>query len=49
MLESMAGVHGPRDALTRYARALTGAYYFIPSIDDLADNIRNGHQARPSS
>jgi putative iron-dependent peroxidase len=49
MLESMAGLRGPRDALTRYARALTGAYYFIPSIDDLADNVRNGHGARPSS
>lgn len=32
MLESMAGVHdGVRDALTRYTRPLTGAYYFIPS------------------
>jgi putative iron-dependent peroxidase len=36
MLESMAGlVGGARDALTRYARALTGAYYFIPSTDAL--------------
>ncbi len=33
----MAGVHGgPRDELTRYARALTGGYYFVPSLDDLA-------------
>jgi porphyrinogen peroxidase len=34
MLESMAGVgDGVRDALTRYAKPLTGAYYFIPSTD----------------
>jgi putative iron-dependent peroxidase len=32
MLESMAGLDdGTRDALTRYTRALTGAYYFVPS------------------
>jgi porphyrinogen peroxidase len=36
MLESMAGATGGnRDALTRYTRALTGAYYFIPSIESL--------------
>lgn len=36
MLESMAGLaNGERDALTRYARALTGAYYFIPSVESL--------------
>jgi len=34
MLESMAGLgSGPRDALTRYTRPLTGAYYFVPSND----------------
>jgi len=34
MLESMAGtVDGVRDALTRYTTPLTGAYYFIPSIE----------------
>jgi porphyrinogen peroxidase len=34
MLESMAGVgDGVRDALTRYTRPLTGAYYFIPAIE----------------
>jgi putative iron-dependent peroxidase len=33
MLESMAGVLGVRDALTRYSHPLTGAYYFIPSSD----------------
>jgi porphyrinogen peroxidase len=36
MLESMAGIGGPRDDLTRYARALSGAYYFVPSLEDLA-------------
>jgi putative iron-dependent peroxidase len=37
MLESMAGLHGgERDALTRFARPLTGAYYVIPSADRLA-------------
>ena len=32
MLESMAGRDGVRDELTRYATALTGAYYFVPSV-----------------
>jgi len=32
----MAGLDGgTRDALTRYTRPLTGAYYFIPSTDSL--------------
>jgi porphyrinogen peroxidase len=36
MLESMAGLaSGHRDALTRYARPLTGAYYFVPAADSL--------------
>jgi porphyrinogen peroxidase len=36
MLESMAGLAGgTRDALTRYTRPLTGAYYFVPSIEGL--------------
>jgi len=36
MLESMAGLAGGfRDALTRCARPLTGAYYFVPSTDSL--------------
>jgi putative iron-dependent peroxidase len=36
MLKSMAGLDdGTRDALTRYTRALTGAYYFIPSTESL--------------
>jgi putative iron-dependent peroxidase len=45
MLESMAGLKtGRRDALTRYTRPLTGAYYFVPSTelllqpDDEEDN-----------
>jgi porphyrinogen peroxidase len=36
MLESMAGVAGgTRDALTRYTRPLSGAYYFAPSTERL--------------
>lgn len=35
MLESMAGIDGPRDELTRYTTPLTGAYYFVPSLGDL--------------
>jgi putative iron-dependent peroxidase len=36
MLESMAGVEdGVRDALTRYTRPLSGAYYFVPSTEAL--------------
>jgi putative iron-dependent peroxidase len=32
----MAGLTtGSRDALTRYTRPITGAYYFIPSTDAL--------------
>jgi putative iron-dependent peroxidase len=38
MLESMAGLAGgTRDALTRYTRPLTGAYYFVPSIEALQE------------
>lgn len=34
MLESMAGlVSGQRDALTRYTRPVTGAYYFVPAAE----------------
>jgi putative iron-dependent peroxidase len=37
MLESMAGlVTGQRDALTRYTKPLTGAYYFVPSTEAIA-------------
>jgi putative iron-dependent peroxidase len=36
MLESMAGLEsGARDALTRFSRPLTGAYYFVPSTEAL--------------
>jgi porphyrinogen peroxidase len=36
MLESMAGlVTGVRDALTRYTQPVTGAYYFVPSTENL--------------
>jgi porphyrinogen peroxidase len=37
MLESMVGVDGgPSDRLTSVTRALTGAYYFVPSAEGLA-------------
>ena len=36
MLESIAGLAGgARDALTRYTRPTTGAYYFVPSTEDV--------------
>src|SRR5262249_55061326 len=36
MLESMVGLDdGSREALTLYTRALSGAYYFVPSIEAL--------------
>jgi hypothetical protein len=36
MLESMAGLAGgTRDALTRYTRPVTGAYYVVPSTESL--------------
>jgi putative iron-dependent peroxidase len=38
MLESMVGVTtGTADALTRFARPLTGAYYFVPSLSTLLE------------
>jgi putative iron-dependent peroxidase len=41
MLESMAGIKdGVRDALTYYARALTGAYYFVPSLQGIRRYLR---------
>jgi len=40
MLESMAGLaSGTRDALTRYTRPLTGAYYFVPSTESVRARI----------
>ena len=35
MLDSMAGIGGPRDALTRYTTPVSGAYYFVPSVPAL--------------
>jgi putative iron-dependent peroxidase len=35
MLEGMAGIHGPRDALTRFTTPVTGSYYWVPAITDL--------------
>jgi len=35
MLESMAGLGGTRDELTRYTTPVTGAYYFVPSLGAL--------------
>ena len=35
MLRRMAGVDGMRDALTRYATPLTGAYYVVPAVEAL--------------
>jgi len=40
MLESMSGrADGVRDALTRYTRPLTGAYYFVPSTESVRRRI----------
>jgi porphyrinogen peroxidase len=37
MLEGMAGLkNGVRDALTRYTKAVSGAYYVVPSIESIA-------------
>jgi len=46
MLEAMVGLDGgPRDELTLFTRALTGAYYFIPSADALAAVDGTGERA----
>ena len=38
MLRSMAGVmDGTRDALTHYTQPVTGAYYFVPSVEALRE------------
>jgi porphyrinogen peroxidase len=40
MLESMSGIaDGVRDALTRFTRPLTGAYYFVPSTESVRGRI----------
>ncbi len=37
MLESMIGIGGePRDELTRFTRAVSGAYYVVPAVEHLA-------------
>ncbi len=35
MLDSMAGLEGPRDELTRYTTPESGAYYFVPALNAL--------------
>jgi putative iron-dependent peroxidase len=35
MLASMAGLDGTRDDLTRYTAPVSGAYYFVPSLNAL--------------
>jgi putative iron-dependent peroxidase len=42
MLESMAGLVGPRDELTRYTTPLTGSYYFVPSLRALSEYAPQG-------
>jgi len=40
MLDSMAGLtDGTRDALMRYTRPLTGAFYYVPSIEGLRRRV----------
>jgi len=40
MLDSMAGLkNGVRDALTRFSTPLTGAYYWVPSVEALAPHV----------
>jgi putative iron-dependent peroxidase len=48
MLESMAGANGGvRDALTLFTHPLTGAYYFVPSIQSLQRRL--GVSSRPAA
>ena len=50
MLESMLGQpDGVRDALTRYTEPLTGAYYFVPSTEDLQAISRSPEELSRSS
>jgi porphyrinogen peroxidase len=45
MLNSMAGLtNGIPDAITRYVRPLTGAYYFVPSVAGLLKRVNQGTQ-----
>ncbi|PWU11174.1 MAG: peroxidase [Terriglobia bacterium] len=52
MLESMVGLRtGVRDALTRYTRPISGAYYFVPSTEGLRRSRQNASSPvdRPDS
>lgn len=42
MLESMAGLHGPRDELTRYTAPSSGAYYFVPALGAIRNYAADG-------
>jgi porphyrinogen peroxidase len=43
MMESMAGLKtGTRDALTRYTKPITGAYYFVPAAECLRGTDDDG-------
>jgi porphyrinogen peroxidase len=43
MLESMAGITtGVRDALTKYTKPISGAYYFVPSAQSLRQPTEDG-------
>ena len=39
MLRQMAGVNGPRDMLTRFTDAISGAWYVCPSTQALASML----------
>jgi len=44
----MAGLtSGTRDALTRFTRALTGAYYFVPSTESIRARIGASPRSSP--
>lgn len=42
MLDSMAGIDTPRDALTRYAAPISGSYYYVPSLGQLRTHLPAG-------
>jgi len=47
MLASMVGLgSGTRDALTRYTRPLTGAYYFVPSTERLMEGATSQNRSK---
>jgi porphyrinogen peroxidase len=44
----MAGlISGTRDALTRFTRPLTGAYYFVPSTESVRARIGGSSGSSP--